>query len=115
MIRDGDVLVTALASGLDHFLRRVLSIAPAGMHVKVALDIGKLDDVGKLARGGSLDFSLVFAQDRRNKRQTEFFEDVLLFGAGDVFVGGVKQSVFVQLQAKLDGSLAHADVVSLRS
>src|SRR2546422_428909 len=93
MIRDGDVLVTTLARGFDHFLRRVLSIAPSRVHVKIALNVRQLDDVWKLARGRRLHFSLVFTQDGRNERQAEFFEYVLLVGAGAVLVDAARMSM----------------------
>ena len=73
------------------------------------------NDIRQLALRCRFHFTPVLAQHRRNVRQTELLEDLFLFGAGNAFVIGIEQSVFVQLESQLDGALAHADVVRLRS
>src|SRR5262245_1490016 len=46
MIGDRKVLVTTLPRSFHHFFSGVLSVGPSRMHVKIAADVLKLDNVG---------------------------------------------------------------------
>ncbi len=114
MIGNGDIFIAPFSRGLDHFLCRVFSVAPGGVHVEITADILQLDDIRQLALSCRFHLTPVLTQHRRYVWQTELFEDLFLFGAANAFVIGIEQSVLVQLESLLDGALPHADVMRLR-
>src|SRR5215831_3259866 len=115
MIRNCDVFIPAFPRSFDHFLRRIFSVAPRGMHVKIAADILKLNDVRQLPLSRSFDLTRVFAEYWRDERQSEFFEDFFLLGTANALIVGIKQTILIQLESLLDGAFPHADIVGFGS
>src|SRR5258706_3077509 len=78
MIGDGPVIAAEFDHVGGNLLERVAAVAPVGMVVEGAAQIGPLDEArdSALFRGG--EFALVLAQFRRDIREVEVFKELLL-------------------------------------
>ena len=81
VVGDRDVLVAAPVRLGRHRLQRVAAVGGGGVHVQVAAEVGRRDQLRQAARLGRVDLALVLAQLRGNPRQAERVVDVLLGGA----------------------------------
>ena len=62
MIGDPEILHAPGPRGLGHFGERGPAVAPIGVAMKCPGQVARLDQIGKPARLGGLDFAGVFAQ-----------------------------------------------------
>ncbi len=66
MIGNSDVFVAQRARRFGHLFQRRAAIGLGGMHVQIAANVGKLDQLGQAASERSLDFAAILAQLGRN-------------------------------------------------
>ena len=117
VVGDGPVIAAQPAHVVGDLLERLGAIAPVGVVVQRALEIGPLDEARDFARLAGVELTLVLAQLRRDVGEVERGEDVLLGFAVEPqlgvagFLGAFEQAVLVEAQAAGDGALAHGDVV----
>src|SRR6187551_1976868 len=78
MIRNADVLPSAVSGGLRHLFDRCAAVGIVRMAMQCAFDVFARDELGKRAAGGSFDFSEPFAQFRWNVIEAERLEEIAL-------------------------------------
>ena len=119
MVGDGPIVaaevVHVAGDGFDGFM----AVAPVGMIVERAAQLGPFDEAREFAFFGGGEFAVVLAQFRRDVGEVELRVNFLLGLAGDKqfgvagFLLGFEEAVFVEAEAALDGALAQDDVVFL--
>ena len=62
VVGDGDVFVVEGFGPFSHFLDGIFAIGRGGVHLKIALDVAKLDEFGKFVLLGGGNFTAIFAQ-----------------------------------------------------
>jgi len=119
MVRDGDVFVPKRVRGFGHFLKGGAAVRFGGVHVKIAADVGKFDQLGQAASrrlidDGGFHLAAIFAQFGRNPGQAERGVNLFLgFPADAALVLETKQPVFIERKAQLQRPAAHQNIVLL--
>ena len=117
VVGDGDVLVAQGARGLGHFEQGGAAVGLGGVHVEVAAQVAKLDELGQAAFGGGFDFARILAQLGRNPGQAERFVDagfgfashfeIVVFAAREILHGGAETAGRERTNIHLQALAAH--------
>ncbi len=117
MVGDAPVGAAEVLHVGGDFLKRAVAVAPVGVVVEGAFELGPFEEAREGVFFGGVKFTGVLAQFRGNVGEAELLEDVGLGLTGDEEPGvagldvGAEEAVFVEAEAALDGALAHDDVV----
>ena len=124
MIGDAEILQAELLRRRGHFLEGIAAIARAGVTMKCAAQIFRLDQARQASFGGGFDFAAIFAQLRRNEIEIErtiklrfipHFRNRVRRSilARDSFGG--REPIFVQGPAALQRAISQDDIVLFAS
>ena len=112
MIGDCHVRIPAVGTGLHHVSHAVMPIRVSGVHLKVAADVAKLDQLRKPVMQCGVDFSPIFPKLRRDPGDANSPQDIGFLTAGDA-ARAPEYAVLVDLQSSLHAQRPYSDVVRL--
>ena len=114
VVGDGDVAEATGEGGFGHLADGVAAVGGVGVHVEVAADVGEGDEVREGVGGGGFELAGVFAELGWDVVEVEGVVDLCFAGGGDDgVVFDAEESVLVEGEAALDGSLTEGHVVHL--
>src|SRR5579875_255065 len=105
MVGEGDVGVAAFLRALHHLLQGGPAIGGSGVHVQIAAQVVQLQQLGKPALRGQLEYAAGLTQLGRDPRQADRLVDLFLGAACDASLAA-EDPVFVDSQPALQGPAA---------
>jgi len=114
VVGDGDVGEAAGEGGFSHLTDGVAAVGGFGVHVEVAANVGKCDEVREGVSCGGFELATVFAELGWNVVEVEGVVDLGFGGGGyDDVVFESEERVLAEGEAALDGALAEGYIVHL--
>jgi len=133
VVGDGDVLVPEVAGGAAHLFDAVRAVGLGGVHVDVASNVARFDEIGEVASFGCFDFTVALTDFGGDVREVDGIEEIgfsfggervgalrILARIGGARIGrvagvGLEDAVLADLEAHFFGAAAHFDVMLFAS